>query len=257
MSVYILDKVEYLILTGGVVMEKLSYDMHEEMFIPMLSQKTFIPLDQEKVAHERRCYVMTPATWSKWEALWELMKLYSDAGLNDEAIAVGREVLADKVLAEYHANTLFRMGQLCEHKNDFDTALKFYLESIDKEADNPELGYWQHNNAGFCYLMKQEFERAEHHCRIALEFDEQNWKGWKQRCGDPHQWNAFKNMGAVMEYTGRYQEAASYYVTSIKLSRGSARAVLHLKRLLKRHPELLNWWREPIEDLFTYYKVTV
>jgi tetratricopeptide (TPR) repeat protein len=234
-----------------------SFDMHEEMFIPMLSQKEFIPLDQEKVAHERRCYVMTPALSSKWSALWDLMKLYSDAGLYDDAIAVGREVLSDHVLEEYHANALFRMGQLSEHKNDFDMALKFYLESIDKEAANPELGYWQHNNAGFCYLMKQEFERAEHHCRIALEFDEQNWKGWKQRWGDPHQWNAWKNMGAAMEYTGRYREAASFYTAAIKFSRGTERAVLHLRRLLKRHSDVAVYWKEPVQDLLTYYNVTV
>ncbi len=237
-------------------MEKLSFDMHEEMFLSMFHRE-YVPLDKESVADERRYYEMTPGISSKWLALWELMKLYADAGLFDEAIGVCREALANPLLKEYHANAWFRMGQMNEHKKDFDAALQAYLNSIGVSMGGYEAGYWQHNNAAFCYLMRKEFDKAELHCRIAIDLDEQDWKGKRRRWGDPLHWNAWKNMGAAMEYTGRYKEAASCYTAAIKFSRGTERAILHLKRLLKRHPDVAVYWKEPVQDLLTYYNVTV
>ena len=120
---------------------------------------------------------------------------------------------------------------------------------------NPVLEYWQHNNIAFCCLIKKDFADAERHCQMAIDLDDTNWKP-RYDSWDRH-WNAWKNMGCCMEYTGRCLEAASFYTTAIKLSRGGERAILHLRRLLKRHPDLAEAWQEPVEDLLTYYNVTV
>jgi tetratricopeptide (TPR) repeat protein len=232
-------------------------DMHEEMFIAMMTPQEFVPLDPVKVADERRYYEMTPAISSKWSALWALMVLYDNAGLFDESIAVCREGLANPLLKEYHANAWFRIGQINEHKRDFDAALQAYLNSIETNSDGLEAQYWQHNNAAFCYLMKKEFDQAEVHCRIAIDLDEQDWKGKRRRWGDPLHWNAWKNLGSAMEYTGRHRDAASCYSTAIRLSPRNERAIAHLRRLLKRYPDVAAYWKETVEDLLTYYNVTI
>ncbi|MBF0490947.1 MAG: tetratricopeptide repeat protein [Candidatus Omnitrophica bacterium] len=234
-----------------------SLNMHEELFVSILTARDLVPLDTERVAEERRYYEMTPTISGKWSAISDLVGLYTDAGYYDEAILVCKEVLKNPLLKEYFADLWVWVGKNSENKEDFEAALNAYLESIKIGSDNRYLQYWQHNNAGFCFLMQKNFAEAEKHCRIALEIDERTWVEVERRYGSPLNWNAFKNLGAVMEYTGRYHEAASYYTVSIKLSRGIERAVLHLRRLMQRHPELIKWWKEPIEDLLTYYHVVV
>ena len=63
-----------------------------------------------------------------------------------------------------------------------------------------------------------------------------------------------------MEHAGKYLEAASFYTTAIKLSHRLSCpeiSILHLRRLLKRHPDLVRAWKEPVEDLLTYYNVII
>lgn len=232
-------------------------DMQEELFVSLMLKKEFSPLNEARVADERRYYKLTPSPCGKFSAICDLLSAYKEAGSFDEAIAVCKEVLENPILKEYQASLYFQMGQLHEAKRDFPGALNYYLQTIRVGSGNSFLLYWAHNNAAFCCLIQQDFVAAEDHCRIALDLDEQYWMKWGRRYCDDRDWHAWKNMGAVMEYTGRYHEAASYYVTSIKLSRGNERAVLYFKRLLERHPELQGWWREPVEDLFTYYKVVI
>ncbi len=238
-------------------MKENSYDMQEELFVSSLWPQNYAPLDQGRVDEERRYYEMTPAISSKFSAAWDLTTLYIDAGFYDEAIAVCKEALGNPLLKNYEGRLFFKMGQISEHKKDFDAALQSYLKSIGADTDNIFLRYWQHNNIAFCYLIRKEFDKAEMHCRLALDFDEQDWKMNWRNYGEDRHWNAWKNMGVVMEHTGRYNEAASFYTTAIKISRGNERAVLHLRRLLKRHPYLLDWWKEPIVDLLIYYDVTI
>ncbi len=213
-----------------------SYDMQEEMFVSLMAGRRGVPLDLDRVKEERRYYILTPTGTGKWSALLDLTVVYTDAGYYDDALAACREALLNPLLKEYEAGLWFRMGQISEHKADFDAALEFYLNSLGAGSYRGESGHWQHNNTAFCYLMKKEFDKAETHAQIALDLDEEDWKLHRRRWGDPRHWNAWKNMGAVMEYTGRYREAASFYTTAIKFSRGTERAVLHLRRLLKRIP---------------------
>ncbi len=236
-------------------MIKNSYDMEEELFVAMMARKSFVPLDEKRIAEERRYYQMTPSADGKFSAVSELLNLYIDSGFFDEGITVCSEALENPLLKEHETTLYFWMGQISERKKDFDAALKFYLKSLDVGAAHPEFQYWQHNNVAFCYLMKQDFEQAEAHCRIALDLDDQNWK--RSRFWSDRHWNAWKNMGMAMECTGRYKEAASFYTTAIKLSPRCERAILHLRRLLTRHPDLAIAWKESVEDLATYYKVTI
>jgi tetratricopeptide (TPR) repeat protein len=236
-------------------MEMTSHDMHEELFISILSPQEPVPLDKDRVAEQWRYYKMSPEISSKYSAIVDLMGLYAEACFYDRAITVCKQALGNPLLKEYQAELYFRMGQVSEQKRDFDMAFNCYLKSIDIGSDNPHFQYWQHNNIAFCYLIKRDFATAERHCQIAIDIDDTNWKprydSWDRN------WNAWKNMGVAMEHTGRYLEAASFYTTGIKLSHGNERAVLHLRRLLKRHPDLAHAWKEPVEDLLTYYNVII
>jgi len=236
-------------------MEMITYDMQEELFVSMMYSKKIVPLDKDRVEEERRYYKMSPAISSKYSALFDLSDLYAEAGLYDEALSVCEEALSNPQFKKYQVNLFFWMGQISEHKLDFDAALHFYLKSIETGVENKMLQYWQHNNLAFCYLIKKDFIAAEKHCQIAIDMDDANWKprydSWDRN------WNAWKNMGVAMEHTGRYLKAESFYTTGIKLSCGGERAILHLRRLLERHPDLAGAWKEPVEDLLTYYNVVV
>ncbi len=234
-----------------------SCDMQEELFVSMMSSNDSVPLDNNRVAEERRYYEMTPEVSSKCRALYDLSGIYADAGLYDEAISVCQEGADNPLLKDYRASLYFRMGQISEHKRDFDAALAAYLESLRSVSANRYLQYWQYNNVAFCYLIQKNFAEAEKHCQTALDIDERTWIEVERRYGESRNWNAWKNMGVAMEHTGRIKEAASFYTTGIKLSRGYERAVLHLRRLLKRHPDLAEAWKEPVQDLLTYYNVIV
>ena len=63
-----------------------SCDMQEELFVSMMSSNDSVPLDNNRVAEERRYYEMTPEVSSKCRALYDLSGIYADAGLYDEAI---------------------------------------------------------------------------------------------------------------------------------------------------------------------------
>jgi tetratricopeptide (TPR) repeat protein len=236
-------------------MKMTSYDMHEELFISMMFPQNHVPLDKDRVAEEWRYYKMSPAISSKYSAVMELSELYKNSGFYDEAIAACEEALGNPQFKDYQAYSYFRMGQVSENKKDFSGALNSYLKSMDIVSNNRHLQYWQHNNIAFCYLIKKDFAAAERHCQIAIDIDDGNWKPRYDSC--ERNWNAWKNMGVAMEHTGRYLEAASFYTTAIKLSRGTERAVLHLRRLLKRHPDLAETWKEPVQDLLTYYQVVI
>ncbi len=236
-------------------MEMISCDMHEELFVEMISPQEPVPLNKERVAEEWRYYKMSPENSSKYAAIVELMVLYDEACFYDRAITVCKEALSNSLLKDYKAGLYFRMGQVCEHKKDFDAAFESYHNSLDIGSINPHFQYWQHNNIAFCYLIKKDFIAAEKHCQIAIDIDDANWKprydSWDRN------WNAWKNMGIAMEHTGRYMEAASFYTTGVKLSRGGERAILHLRRLLQRHSDIAEKWKEPVEDLLTYYNVII
>ncbi|MEI8011899.1 MAG: hypothetical protein WCI27_05380 [Candidatus Omnitrophota bacterium] len=237
-------------------MRKNICDMNEELFVSMMLKKELVPLDAARVAEERRYYEMTPSVEGKDAAIRDLAEVYADAGAYDDAIAVYQEAIQNPIFKEYRAGYYFRIGQLNEHKEDFDSALVAYLQSLNEEEFDAYGRYWQHNNVAFCYLMKKDFVSAEKHCLIAFEADDEFRRRWIH-VEERLRWNVWKNMGVAMEHTGRYKEAASFYTTAIKLSDGSDRAVVHLRRLLNRHPDLAVYWKESVEDLLIYYNVIV
>ena len=60
-------------------MEVISYDMHEELFVSILSPQEPVPLDKDRVAEEWRYYKMSPAISSKYSAVIDLTGLYNEA----------------------------------------------------------------------------------------------------------------------------------------------------------------------------------
>lgn len=242
-------------------METTSCDMHEELFVEIAYSQEPVPLDKEMVAEEWRYYKMSPAISSKYSAVAALTRLYDEACFYDRAITVCKLALRNSQLKEYRAELYFKMGEINEHKRDFDRALNSYLKSLRIGLGNGYMQYWLYKNITFCYLIKKDFSTAERHCRIAIDIGEANWIAERFREFDPNvSWEAWKNMGVVMEHAGKYLEAASFYTTAIKLSHRLSCpeiSILHLRRLLKRHPDLVRAWKEPVEDLLTYYNVII
>lgn len=129
-------------------------------------------------------------------------------------------------LGDHAAVLLVREGAYCERVRDYDRAVLFYRASTQMPISDPEMRYFSYNNLGFCLNYQRRFEEAERVLRKAIEFD-------------PQHYNAFKNLGVSLEWQGQYEEAAECYLKAVRISKGQEpRSVLHLKRLLERHPTL-------------------
>ena len=89
-------------------MEMISCDMHEELFVEMISPQEPVPLNKERVAEEWRYYKMSPENSSKYAAIVELMVLYDEACFYDRAITVCKEALSNSLLKDYKAGLYFR-----------------------------------------------------------------------------------------------------------------------------------------------------
>ena len=215
-----------------------SCDMHEELFIEILYSEEPVPLDKDSVALEGRYYKTFSGIsnkYKKYSAICALTKLYKEAHFYDRAITVCKQALRSPLLKGFQAYFYDEIGKISQLKRDFDIALNFYHKGLDIGLARTSQ-HGTYNNVAFCYLIKKEFTTAEKYCLMAIDIDyaysKPSHDSWDRN------WNAWKNMGVAKEHTGRYLEAASCYTTAITLSPGGELAVLHLRRLLERHPEL-------------------
>ena len=145
----------------------------------------------------------------------------------DELIEVFSCHMDDSSLGEVTAHLLVREGSYCEGVRDFAGALKFYEKSLSYKVEDNGLRYYRLNNLGFCMNYLGRFIEAEPILREAIGID-------------PSRYNAFKNLGVCLEHREQYEEAARCFLKSSQLYKSDGRAVLHLKRLVERHPTLLS-----------------
>lgn len=151
---------------------------------------------------------------------------YSPANL-DELLGLFSKYMGDSSLAEVAAFLLVREGSYCEGIRDFAGALKFYARSLCYRVKDNDLRYFRLNNLGFCLNYLGRFKEAEPILREAIAID-------------PSHYNSHKNLGVCLEQSEKFEEAARSFLKSSELSMEDGRAAMHLKRLLKRHPELRN-----------------
>ena len=174
---------------------------------------------------------------SKPKILDALIHIYRSSTINnggrysttncDELIGIFSNHMDDPSLGEVTAYLLVREGSYCETVRGFDAAIKFYGKSLSYKIKDFELRYFRLNNLAFCLNYLGRFTEAEPILREAIAID-------------PSRYNAHKNLGVSLEHQEQFEEAARCYLRSWQLCPTDGRAGLHLKRLIERHPELIN-----------------
>ena len=157
------------------------------------------------------------------QILFELARLYSQIGRQQEALARVKQLVAIVKTVEEKAHCFLQMGQLMEHLQDFKAAIKYYSEAMSMEPVNNETWYFIHNNLGFCLNHFSRFAEAEPYCRRAIKIE-------------PRRYNAYKNLGISLEGQGDHYGAAKCFIKAVQMNAADPRALKHLEELSEKHP---------------------
>ena len=127
---------------------------------------------------------------------------------------------------EEMAKCYLMLGSLSEQIQDYDTALKFYLNGIkvNKMPANKGVAYFLYNNAGNCFNKLGKYKEGESCCKVAIVIN-------------PGLPNAYKNLGIGLEGQGDHCGAAEAYILATKVYATDNRAFNLLADLLTRQPE--------------------
>ena len=157
------------------------------------------------------------------QVLWELARLYSQNGRQEEALTRVKQLVAIVETAEKKAWFFLRMGKLMDQMHDYEAAIKYYSEAMSLEPVNNETWYFIHNNLGYCLNHSGRFAQAEPYCRRAIEIE-------------PQRYNAYKNLGISSEGQGDYLRAAMCYIKAVQTNATDPRALKHLEELAEKYP---------------------
>ena len=157
------------------------------------------------------------------QVLWELVRLYSETGRQQEALARAKQSLAIAKTPEQKASCYLGLGCLMEQIENFEAAIKNYSEAMTLEPADNATWYFIHNNLGYCLNQLGRFAEAEPYCRSAIEIE-------------PRRCNAYKNLGISLEGQGDYADAANCYIKAVHENASDPRALKHLEELAEKHP---------------------
>jgi Flp pilus assembly protein TadD len=101
-----------------------------------------------------------------------------------------------------------------------------YARGLALRAAAVDVGYFLHNNRGYCLNLLGRHADAEVHTRAAIAID-------------PKRHNAHKNLGLALAGQGRFGEAARALLEADCCCPPDTRARGHLTELLAKNPELL------------------
>jgi tetratricopeptide (TPR) repeat protein len=160
------------------------------------------------------------------EAVWQLARFYSVVGRQGDATACIRRLLAGTTDLAKQAGGYLAFGQLLEQEDRYAEAEAAYARGLAIMPATGEVGYFLHNNRGYCLNELGRHAEAEGHCRAALALD-------------PTRHNAHKNLGLALAGQGRFLEAACCLLEADRRCPADGRARRHLAELLAAHPELL------------------
>jgi tetratricopeptide (TPR) repeat protein len=188
------------------------------------------PIAAELVEADLRARI-TKAEEAWGDATWQMARFYSIIGRQEEAkgcVTRLMEAWTDdpgKQAAGYLA-----LGQLLEQHDSYAEAEAAYARGLAILPAAGEVGYFLHNNRGYCLNTLGRHAEAEVHCRAATALD-------------PARHNAHKNLGLALAGQGRYVQAARCLLEADRRWPADERARRHLADLLAAHPEI------PVEEL--------
>ncbi len=159
-------------------------------------------------------------------AVWQLARFYSAAGRFDEATACVTRLLDGTTDPAKQAGGFLALGQLLEQEDRYAEAEVAYARGLAIMPATGKVGYFLHNNLGYCLNELGRHAEAEVHCRGAISLD-------------PTRHNAHKNLGLALAGQGRLVKAARCLLEADRLYPADDRARRHLAELLAAHPELL------------------
>lgn len=159
------------------------------------------------------------------EAVWNLANFYKATHQVEKAGRSVRDLLSKVPDVENKAYLVMSLGQLAEQSNQYDLAMRFYMEGVSMEPCSGFTWYFLHNNLGYSLNQLGRFAEGEVYCRRAIAIS-----------SVPQ--NAHKNLGLSLQGQGKYAEAAHAFVAATQANASDARSTAHLEQLLEMHPEL-------------------
>jgi tetratricopeptide (TPR) repeat protein len=160
------------------------------------------------------------------EAVWQLARFYSAVGRQGDATACVTRLLANTPDPAKQAGGYLALGQLLEQEERYAEAEAMYARGLAILPAAGEVGYFLHNNRGYCLNLLGRHAEAEVHCRAAIALD-------------PARHNAHKNLGLALAGQGRLAEAARSLLEADRRYPADGRARRHLAELLAAHPDVL------------------
>ncbi|HWO41475.1 MAG TPA: tetratricopeptide repeat protein [Candidatus Eisenbacteria bacterium] len=167
--------------------------------------------------------------------LWELACHYRRTGRNGLGVAAFQEILNRTQDTEVLASCYLTLGQIAEQEQDYQAALDHYSQGLALKPDDKQVGYFLHNNTGYCLNLFGKHAEAERHCRRAIEIDSQRN-------------NAYKNLGIALQGQGKLVDAAWAYIEAAKAD-GNPRTLPLLADLLTSYPEIISQFHGILTEL--------
>jgi len=160
------------------------------------------------------------------DSLWQLARFYSAVGRQKEATECLERCLAATQDQARQAAGCLGLGQLLEQQDRYAEAEAMYARGLEIPVATAEVGYFLHNNRGYCLNLLKRHTEAEAQSRAAIDID-------------PARHNAHKNLGLALAGQGRLTEAVRCLLEADQRCPGDTRARGHLRALLAENPEVL------------------
>jgi Tfp pilus assembly protein PilF len=160
------------------------------------------------------------------DAIWQLARFQSMVGRPEAAMAGVSRLLAATGDPEKRAGGYLALGQLLEQQHRFADAEAMYAKGLETGSGTGQVGYFLHNNRGYCLNQLGRHAEAEELCRAAIALD-------------PRRHNAYKNVGIALAGQGRVPEAARALLEADRRCPADPRARRHLADLVQAHADVL------------------
>lgn len=178
-------------------------------------------LVSQLAAQEERCQ----------ELRFDLLDCFRRNGRFVDALVAAKDCLEHARSTEEMCEAYFSLGLMMEQQEDWRSASAWYEAAKRSGTSNDYLMYYIYNNLGYCLNQLGRFEESLPLFRTAVEIDALRA-------------NAFKNFGACLEGLGHFVGAARMYIVATRADAADSRALRHLDRLRKRHPEVCDHIRD-------------
>ena len=129
--------------------------------------------------------------------------IYMEKGRWDDAIASFNRALAN-ILYDTPSVSLYNLGRAYYEKREYDLALKYYRNAVEKDPDNI-LMPWIEKNIGMCWLAKGDTEEAVRHFQKSLTL--------APSLAESHYW-----LGLCYQKLKRQADAAAAFQSAIRLA---------------------------------------